>query len=82
MNTIQSVTPHLMSAPVLSMVTVKYYDGINHSVSEEYGTIEALCRKYDIIERENNVFEVGHLIGRKCMVSIENGATVFIGYLI
>jgi len=80
MKTIQEIRLYEMSEAVLSYVKVKYKERADYSISEEYGTIQALCAKYQIIRRKNREHFYAHLMGKKCKVVIKNGATIFEGY--
>lgn len=79
MKTVLSVKINPMCELVLSTIILRYKEGNTYWLLEEYGTIEALCIKYQI-NRENDYYDTGHLVGRKCKTGIKEGITIFKGY--
>ncbi len=65
---------------VLSNVHVYYHEGSYYSFMEKKGTIENLCAKYQIIKKENELYDSRHLVGRKCRLGVKDGKTFFLGY--
>ncbi len=80
MKVIHQIRLYETSEVVHAYVNVKYKEAKDYSISEEYGTIEALCAKYRINIDKNGRHYYEHLIGKKCKVVIENGATIFAGF--
>ena len=77
--TIRAVKISPMALAVLSSVIVEYYEGDDYSFLEEHGTIEGLCSKFDI-SKENDSYDCRHLSGKKCILTVEEGKTIFLSY--
>lgn len=77
---ILSIQLHEMSEAVLSYVSIKYREGNMYNIIEEYGTIAELCIKYKLIRLESGMYDGQHHIGRRCLVSLKDGKTIFERY--
>ena len=77
---IMSIQLHEMCELVHSYVSIKHSEGNTYNNIEEYGTIDELCLKYKLIKRQNGLHDGSHHIGRKCVVFLRDGQTMFERY--
>ncbi len=77
---ILSVHLHEMCEAVHSYITVRYRQGNWYCFFEDQGTIDELCSKYKLIKRQNGLWDGRHHTGRKCVVFLEDGKTIFERY--
>ena len=77
---IVSVQLHEMCEAVHSSVSIKYREGNMYNIIEEYGTIAELCIKFKLIKRKSGLYDGRHHIGRKCVVFLKDGQTIFERY--
>lgn len=77
---IYEIQLHEMCEAVHSNITVRYREGNWDSFFKDHGTIDELCIKYKLIKRKNGLCDGQHHIGRKCLVSLNDGKTIFERY--
>ena len=77
---IYQIQLHEMCKAVHSNITVRYLEGNGYSFFEDHGTIDELCIKYQLVKHENGLYYWQQHIGKKCLVSLKDGKTIFERY--